>query len=64
MTSASSTTGAVCFAIDVAKTAHQVLVETVDGRRRAMRMANTVPDRQSGWMPTISRSRRSTHFRG
>lgn len=36
MTSASSTTAATWVAIDIAKLAHQVLVETSNGRRRAM----------------------------
>ena len=44
MTSASSTTGATWVAIDVAKAAHQVLVEGLDGRRRTMRIANTAPE--------------------
>jgi transposase len=44
MTPASSITGTVWVAIDVAKATHQVLVETPDGRRRSMRMTNTVPD--------------------
>jgi hypothetical protein len=44
MTPASSITGVVWVAIDVAKATHQVLVEAPDGRRRAMRMANTVAD--------------------
>jgi transposase len=44
MTPASSTTGIVWVAIDVAKVAHQVLVESPDGRRRAMRVANTARD--------------------
>jgi len=41
MTAASSTTGITWVAIDVAKAAHQVLVESPDGRRRVMRVANT-----------------------
>jgi len=41
MTSAPSTTATVWVAIDVAKLTHQVLIETPDGRRRAMRVANT-----------------------
>jgi len=44
MTSASSTTGATWVAIDVAKVTHQVLVETPDGRRRSMRVANTAAE--------------------
>ena len=44
MTSASSTTGATWVAIDIAKAAHQVLVETPDGRRRTMRIANTAAE--------------------
>ena len=44
MTSASSTTATVWVAIDVAKLSHQVLIETSDGRRRAMRVANTVAE--------------------
>lgn len=41
MTAASSTTVATWVAIDVAKVTHQVLIETPDGRRRAMRVGNT-----------------------
>lgn len=42
MTSMPSTTlPAVWIAIDVAKLAHQVLVELPNGKRRAMRVANT-----------------------
>jgi transposase len=41
MTAASSTTAATWVAIDVAKVMHQVLIETPDGRRRAMRIGNT-----------------------
>lgn len=44
MTSASSTTRTVWVAIDVAKQAHQVLIERPDGSRRAVRVANTVDD--------------------
>lgn len=44
MTSASSTMGATWVAIDVAKAAHQVLIETPDGRRRAMRVANSASE--------------------
>ena len=44
MTPTSSITGTVWVAIDVAKATHQVLVETPDGRRRAMRIMNTVAD--------------------
>jgi hypothetical protein len=44
MTPTSSITGTVWVAIDVAKATHQVLVETPDGRRRAMRITNTVAD--------------------
>jgi transposase len=44
MTSASSTTAATWVAIDIAKAAHQVLIEASDGRRRAMRIANTAPE--------------------
>lgn len=44
MTSASSTTRTVWVAIDVAKQAHQVLIERPDGSRRAVRVANTVGD--------------------
>ena len=49
MTSASSTTATVWVAIDVAKLTHQVLIETPDGRRRAMRVANTAIGRSSDW---------------
>ena len=41
MTSASSTTSATWVAIDIAKAGHQVLIEAPQGRRRAMRVANT-----------------------
>jgi len=41
MTASSSTTATTWVAIDVAKVMHQVLIETPDGRRRAMRVANT-----------------------
>jgi transposase len=34
----------VWVAIDVAKATHQVLIETPDGRRRAMHVANTAPE--------------------
>jgi len=44
MTSASSTTRTVWVAIDVAKQAHQVLIERPDGSRRAVRVANSVGD--------------------
>ncbi len=44
MTSPSSTTGMVWVAIDVAKVAHQVLVETPDGRRRGLRVMNSAAD--------------------
>lgn len=44
MTVASSTTRATWVAIDVAKQMHQVLVETADGRRRSMKIANTAVD--------------------
>jgi transposase len=44
MTSVSSTTGMVWVAIDVAKLAHQVLVETPDGRRRGLRVMNNAAD--------------------
>ena len=44
MTSASSTTASTWVAIDVAKVAHQVLVEISSGRRRAIRIGNTASD--------------------
>jgi transposase len=44
MTAASSTTGGTWVAIDIAKMAHQVLVEAPGGRRRAMRIANTAAE--------------------
>jgi Transposase len=45
MTSRSSTTPpAVRIAIDVAKLTHQVLIELPDGKRRAIRVANTKAD--------------------
>jgi transposase len=44
MTSASSTTASTWVAIDVAKVAHQVLVEMSNGRRRAIRIGNTASD--------------------
>ena len=43
LTAASSTTATTWVGIDVAKVMHQVLIETPDGRRRAMRVANTAP---------------------
>ena len=42
MTSASSTTGATWVAIDIAKAAHQVLIEAPDGRRRALRIVRVI----------------------
>ncbi len=44
MTAASSITGGTWVAIDIAKMAHQVLVEVPGGRRRAMRVANTAAE--------------------
>jgi transposase len=44
MTTASSTTETTWVAIDVAKLVHQVLIETPDGRRRMMRVANTASE--------------------
>lgn len=44
MTAASSTTAATWVAMDIAKMAHQVLVEAPGGRRRAMRIANTAAE--------------------
>jgi transposase len=44
MTITSSTTRATWVAIDVAKLTHHVLIETVDGKRRSMKVANTMAD--------------------
>lgn len=44
MTSQTSTTGFVSVAIDVAKGMHHVLVELPDGRRRALRIANSASE--------------------
>jgi hypothetical protein len=44
MTTASSTTGTTWVAIDIAKLVHQVLIETPDGRRRTMWVANSASE--------------------
>ena len=55
MTAASSTTGGTRVAIDVAKAAHQVLIETPNGRRKTIRIANTTTeiDRLVSYLQTV-----------